>query len=157
MTSPQSSSPSRRSVLKGAAWSVPVLAVAVAAPPAAAASVTGSFTVARSPLGDALLNNATVFLTVDAVAGSPADTVTLVLTWNGGVFTVDFPFGNPGWTVTTTASSVTAVSSTTITGGGTKSFNFRAHNTTGSAAQTISYQVSAPQYSTFSSDVTVVP
>lgn len=155
MPAESASSPlSRRTVVKAAAWSVPVIALAVAAP-AAAASLTGTFVISRSPLGDPLGNHATTTITVNSTAGSPSAVVTVVLSWPIEFSSVPL-VTTTGWTVTLGTNTATLVSQAALVSGSPISFSYTGNNGSG-ASQTLSIQFIAPGFTSTSRSVTYGP
>jgi hypothetical protein len=129
----------RRSVILGAAWSVPVVALAVATPLAAASTLTPTLAFINGPYAVAAcgtLNNVTLLLTTDGTTPDPAKVVIVSLpagfTWADGTsaprnFTTNgngqivlpaltAPAENGTFPITAAFGSLTALQNITVSG-----------------------------------------
>jgi hypothetical protein len=145
---------SRRTVVKAAAWSVPVVALAVAAP-SAAASITGSFLITQSPNGDPQPNHTTTAINVESAAGSPSAIVTVVVSWPLEFSSVPFVV-TAGWTVTLGANIATLVSQSALVAGSPIFFSYTGNNGS-SNSQSLSIQISAPGFTGTNRSITYGP
>lgn len=109
---------SRRSIAKGVAWAAPTAVIATAIPAyAVSPKVTGNVCEIFYGGGNNSVQTTNVYFSIDAPNGIPAGTV---LTWT---VTTDRPVSVPslsysqnnGWTLSTSPSTGTAVSSFTVT------------------------------------------